>query len=121
MVTPSSRAAPARLTNFMLITRLLLPDRRALQRIPLGAVRLFLEMHGDNPRLVQIHRIVDLDEQEDPLVAVVLLDEIPVLGHRRRRAVGNAVLAEEPGLEILRVHDEAAGSRIRADVAAGTG
>src|SRR6478672_938110 len=97
MVTPSSRAAPARLTNFMLITRLLLPDRRTLRGIPLGGVRLFLEMHGDNPRLVQIHRIVDFDQQQDALVAVVFLDEIPVPGHRRRRAVGDTVLAQESG------------------------
>src|SRR5688572_2267666 len=98
-----ANAGPARAMNMNIPAAAILfttsPLCGAWRRIPFRTVRLLLEMHRDNPWLLQVGWIFDDEEEKDSLLARLFRDEVPVFGHRGLGAVGDAVLPEVAGTQ----------------------
>src|SRR5512134_2970536 len=75
------------------------PSGRAWGRVPLRSVRLALERRAGLVRLLQISGIDNRRHDDQPVRAVGLLEEVPVLRHRRRRTVGHTIPAQIPGAQ----------------------
>src|SRR5688572_4366300 len=80
-----AKAGPASAMNVKIPAAAILfttsPLRGTGRRIPFRTVGLLLEVHRDNPWLLEVHGIFDGQEQKNPLFARRSVDEIPVLRH----------------------------------------
>src|SRR3954452_14960241 len=73
-------------------------------RVPLRAVRLFLEMGGGHIRPGQVLRILNNARDREPLIPGRLVVAVEILGEDHVLAVRNAVLPEVPGARMARHH-----------------
>src|SRR6186997_1329837 len=69
---------------------------RARRRLPLRAVRLFLEMTRGHPRAIEELWIADDRRDDEPVHAIGIFEEIEVLRDTRLGAERNTVLSQIP-------------------------